>query len=464
MFNRVLVANRGEIAVRVIRACRDLGIETVAVFSEADRDSLHVRLADEAVCIGPAASAGSYLNISRIISAAEVADVDAIHPGYGFLSENAHFASVCRDSQITFIGPTPETMALLGEKIRARALAKAAGAPLLPGSEGPVADEAEAKRVAHAIGYPVMIKASAGGGGRGIRFAHNDLTLANGLISAKTEAAAAFKDGTVYIEKMIERPRHVEVQILGDPHGALIHLGERDCTIQRRHQKLLEESPGPVLGPEQRQALCDAALKVARAAAYTNAGTVEFLLDPASGKFYFMEVNTRLQVEHPVTEAVTGFDLVAAQIRIAAGERLDDLPAPTPPQGAAIECRINAEDPANAFRTMPGRLTAFIPPGGRGVRLDTHAYTGYMIPQEYDSMIAKLIVHGRDRREALAILARALREFTVEGVPTTIPFHRSLLEDERFLAGRVDTGFVEREFLSRPGGERRAVPRGGMAT
>ena len=448
MFNRILVANRGEIAIRVIRACRDLGIESVAVYSEADRDSLHVRLADEAICIGPAAGAQSYLNIARIISAAEVADVDAIHPGYGFLSENAHFASVCRDSQIAFIGPSPESMEALGAKIRAREIAKAAGAPLLPGSDGPVLDEAQAKRVAHAVGYPVMIKASAGGGGRGIRFAHNDLTLANALLAAKTEATAAFKDGTVYIEKMIERPRHVEVQILGDQHGSLIHLGERDCSTQRRHQKLLEESPSPVLSEGQRKDLCEAALKVARAAKYHNAGTVEFLLDPGTGKFYFMEVNTRLQVEHPVTEAVSGFDLVKAQIRIAAGERLDKMPRRKSNEGHAVEVRINAEDPANGFRTTPGRLASFIVPGGPGVRVDTHGYAGYDIPSNYDSLLAKLIVHGRDRTEALAVLSRALRDFIVEGVPTTIPFFRGLLEDERFLAGRVDTGFVEREFLA----------------
>jgi len=453
VFNRILVANRGEIAVRVIRACRELGISTVAVYSQADRESLHVRMADEAICIGPAKSADSYLNIARIISAAEVADVDAIHPGYGFLSENAHFATICRDSGITFIGPSPETMTLLGHKIRARKLAGEAGAPVLPGSDGPVEDDAEALKIARRIGYPVMVKAAAGGGGRGIRLAHNDLTLSNGLLSARTEAAASFKDGSVYIEKRIERPRHVEVQILGDLQGNLIHLGERDCSTQRRHQKLLEETPSPVLDPEQRTALCEAALKVGRAARYANAGTVEFLLDPSTGKFYFMEVNTRLQVEHPVTEAVTGVDLVRSQIRIAAGESLSSLKLPAgPPSGAAIECRINVEDPAHNFRACPGRITTFIPPGGPHVRVDTHGYTGYTVPPHYDSLLAKVIVHGKDRTEALAVLARALREFVVEGVATTLPFHRGLLEDERFLAGKVDTGFVEREFLARETG------------
>jgi len=449
MFRRVLIANRGEIAQRIIRACRELGIETVAIYSEADADSLHLRQADETICIGPAPSAKSYLNIPAIISAAEIADVEAIVPGYGFLAENAHFAEVCRSCNIQFVGPDPETIRALGDKANAKRLAIQAGVPVVPGSDGPVADEDEALRVAHRIGYPVLIKATAGGGGRGMRAASNDPSLVNAFHAARSEAEAAFKNGSVYIEKLIENPRHVEVQILGDLHGNLITLGERDCSVQRRHQKLIEESPSPALAPETRRAMCSAALNLARAAKYHNAGTVEFLLDKR-GTFYFIEVNTRIQVEHTVTEMVTGLDLIHEQLLAAGGERLRFKQEDVRFQGHAIECRINAEDPERDFQPSPGRIELFVPPGGPGVRVDSHCYSGYTIPPNYDSMIGKLLAHRGDRRAAIATMLRALDEFVIQGPRTVIPLHRKVLTHSDFRAGEHDTGFVERYFSSNP--------------
>jgi acetyl-CoA carboxylase biotin carboxylase subunit len=446
MFQRILVANRGEIALRVIRACRDLGIEVVAVFSEADRDAPYLKLADEAYCIGPGPSTDSYLKIARIISAAEVANVQAIHPGYGFLSENAHFAEVCRDSHIEFIGPPEEAMRKLGNKNEARKLATKANVPVVPGSEGLITDETQALRVAHDMGYPVLIKAAAGGGGRGMRVARNDISLKSGLHAAQQEAEAAFKDGSVYIEKYIEQPRHIEVQILGDRHGNVVHLFERDCSLQRRHQKLVEESPAPKQPPEVREEICASAVRLVKESGYYNAGTCEFLLDK-DNKFYFIEVNARIQVEHPVTELVTGIDLVREQIRIAAGEKLHFKQKDIHPRGHAIECRINAEDPANNFRAMPGLITRWQPPGGPGVRLDTHACQGYRVPPNYDSMVAKLLVHQPTRAEAIAAMKRALGEFIVEGIKTTIPIHREIMSNNAFLEGRVDTTFIERTWM-----------------
>jgi acetyl-CoA carboxylase biotin carboxylase subunit len=442
-FQRILVANRGEIALRVIRACKDLGIEAVAVYSEADRGAPYLELADDALCIGPAPAAESYLKIDRLISAADVADVDAIHPGYGFLSENPHFAEVCRACKIEFIGPPQEAMQRLGNKNEARKLAKKAGVPVVPGSEGLVGKDEDARALAQAMGYPVLIKAAAGGGGRGMRVAHNDLSLRSGLQAARQEAEAAFKDGSVYLEKYLERPRHVEVQFLADRHGNAVHLWERDCSLQRRHQKLLEESPAPDLPDKVRQAMCEAAVRLARAAGYENAGTCEFLVD-REHRFYFIEVNARIQVEHPVTELVTGIDLVQAQIRIAAGEPLPFRQEDVAHRGAALECRINAEDPAHGFRPSPGTVTRWQPPGGPGVRLDSHVVAGYRVPPHYDSLIAKLLVHRPTRGEALATMRRALGEFVVEGVQTTIPLHREVLANAAFVAGPVDTGFLER--------------------
>jgi acetyl-CoA carboxylase biotin carboxylase subunit len=441
----VLVANRGEIAVRVLRACREMGIETVLVYSEADRNAQYLRLADETICIGPAVSAKSYLDIPRIIAAAEVADVEAIHPGYGFLSENAHFAEVCQACNIRFIGPSPEAIASFGDKQKAREIARKAGAPTVPGSEGILTSEEEALRIAHAIGFPVILKAVAGGGGRGMRVAHNDVSLINGFHQARAEAEAAFKNPGVYIEKFVERPRHVEIQIMGDRDGNMIHLGERDCSVQRRHQKLIEESPSPALTPEIRRKMGEAAISIVRAANYENAGTVEFLLDPR-GNFYFIEVNARVQVEHPVTEMVTGIDIVQMQIRIAAGERLRIKQEDVHLKGCAIECRINAEDPEANFRPTPGKITAWLAPGGPGVRIDTHVAAGSEIPPNYDSLLAKLIVYRPTRREAIACMRRALSEFHVEGIKTTIPFHRKVFEHTDFIVGEVDTGFVERYF------------------
>ncbi len=443
MFNKVLIANRGEIALRVIRACREMGIKTVAVYSQADAESLPVRLADEAVCIGPAASNASYLLIDRILAVAALCDVDAIHPGYGFLAENAYFAEACRKHGITFIGPTPEAMRALGDKAVARETMKKAGVPTTPGSDGIILSETDALKLAKTLKYPVIIKAVAGGGGRGMRIAHNDASLVAGYHAAHTEADLAFGNGALYMEKYIVNPRHIEVQILGDNFGNVIHLGERDCSVQRRNQKLIEESPSPAMTPKLREKIGTFAVKAAKAAGYTNAGTIEFLYT-AEGDIYFMEMNTRIQVEHPVTEAVTGIDLIKEQIRVAAGERLTLRQKDVKFSGHAIECRINAEDPANNFAPSPGRVSMFIPPGGLGVRVDTHVFTSYKIPSNYDSMIGKLIVHGKDRADALAICRRALEEFTIEGIKTTIPFQQTILGNKEFAAGAYDTGFVER--------------------
>ncbi len=446
LFNKILIANRGEIALRVIRACRELGIKTVAVYSLADADSLPVREADEAVCIGPAASNASYLLIDRVLSVAAICDVDAIHPGYGFLAENAYFAEACRKHNITFIGPTPEAMRALGDKAVARATMKKAGVPTTPGSEGLIISEADAIKMARTLGYPVIIKASAGGGGRGMRIAHNDASLIQGFHAARTEAEKAFGDGSLYMEKYIINPRHIEFQILADNYGNVIHLGERDCSIQRRNQKLLEESPSPALNPKLRERMGAAAVKAAKAASYNNAGTIEFLLT-TDGNFYFMEMNTRIQVEHPVTEELTGIDIVKEQIRIAAGEKLTLRQKDVKFSGHVIECRINAENPETRFTPCPGEVKLIIPSGGIGVRVDTHVYSGYRIPPYYDSMIAKLIVKGADREQAIARCRRALDEFTVEGVKTTIPFSQQIVHNKDFIAGHYDTGFVERAFL-----------------
>jgi acetyl-CoA carboxylase biotin carboxylase subunit len=445
MFQRILVANRGEIALRVIRACRDLGVEVVAVYSEADRGAPYLALADDRICIGPAAAAGSYLNIPRIISAAEIANVQAIHPGYGFLSENAHFAEVCRSCRIEFIGPPHEAMRKLGNKNEARKLAQRAGVTVVPGSDGLIENDEQALRVAQAMGYPVLIKAAAGGGGRGMRVARNNVSLQTGLSQARQEAEKAFKDGSVYIEKYIEQPRHVEVQILADRHGNTVHLWERDCSLQRRHQKLVEESPAPNLPHGVRQAICAAAVRLVREAGYSSAGTCEFLVD-ADHRFYFIEVNARIQVEHPVTELVTGIDLVREQIRIAAGEPLSFTQEQVRHEGVAMECRINAEDPAADFRPSPGPVTRWQPPGGPGVRLDTHVVQGYTVPPNYDSLMAKLLVHQPTRAEALACMRRALSEFAVEGVKTTIPLHREIFNHSAFIEGQVDTTFIERHW------------------
>jgi acetyl-CoA carboxylase biotin carboxylase subunit len=446
MFKRILVANRGEIALRVIRACRDLGIEAIAVCSRADRDAAYLNLAHDAICIGPESPQLSYLNAPAIISAAEVADVQAIHPGYGFLAENPVFAQMCRDCRIEFIGPSSEAMRLLGDKVEARKLAKRAKVPVVPGSSGPVETEDEAVAVAEKIGFPVMIKAAAGGGGRGMRPAHNEATLRTNFRNARTEAEAAFKNGSLYIEKLIERARHVEVQFLVDQRGNAIHLWERDCSIQRRHQKLIEESPSPHISKRTRAKICAAAVRLALAARYHSAGTCEFLVD-ADENTYFMEVNARIQVEHPVTELVTGLDLVQWQILIAAGERLTLRQDDVPQDGAAIECRINAESPDDGFRPCPGRISEFVVPGGPGVRVDTHVHCGYAVSPHYDSLIAKLLVHRRTRAEAIASMRRALGEFTIEPLKTTIPLHLALMEHSDFVKGSVDIGFLERTLL-----------------
>jgi acetyl-CoA carboxylase biotin carboxylase subunit len=445
MFQRILVANRGEIALRVIRACKDMGIEVVAVFSEADRDAPYLNLADEAICIGPAQASESYLNFARLISAAEIANVQAIHPGYGFLSENARFAEVCRECNIEFIGPPHQAMRLLGNKNEARKLAKKARVPVVPGSEGLIEKEEEAVRLAHEMGFPVLIKAAAGGGGRGMRVARNDISLKAGLQAARQEAEKAFKDGSLYLEKYIEQPRHVEIQIIGDHHGNVCHLFERDCSLQRRHQKLVEESPAPNLPQEVRENICAAAVRLIREANYQNAGTCEFLVDK-DNRFYFIEVNARIQVEHPVSELVTGIDLVREQIRVAAGEKLGFTQDQIRQQGSAMECRINAEDPYADFRPSPGTITRWQPPGGPGVRLDSHVTTGYRIPPNYDSLIAKLLVHQPTRAQAIACMRRALAEFVIEGVKTTIPIHRELFGHSAFVEGRVDTTFIERNW------------------
>ena len=443
MFKRILVANRGEIALRILRACRELGIETVAIFSEADRGAAYLELADEAYCVGLPRASDSYLKIDRVISAAEVGNVQAIHPGYGFLAENAHFADVCRSCQIEFIGPSHEAMALVGDKNAARRIAREAGVPTVPGSDGLVETEAEAISLAHQIGYPVLVKASAGGGGRGMRVAANDLALRAGLQQAQAEAEAAFGNGEIYLEKYIENPRHVEVQVLADLHGNVVHLWERDCTMQRRHQKLVEESPAPRLEEAARTAMCEAAVRLVVAADYTNAGTVEFIVDP-EGRYYFIELNARIQVEHPVTEMVTGVDLIKAQIRVAAGEPLPFSQQQIVQSGAAIECRINAEDPTKGFRPTPGEITSLIVPGGFGVRMDTHVHVGYTVSQHYDSMIGKLIVHQPTREEALICMRRALAELQIEGIKTTVPRLREILDHPAFSEGRVDTTFIER--------------------
>ncbi|HEX4143095.1 MAG TPA: acetyl-CoA carboxylase biotin carboxylase subunit [Pirellulales bacterium] len=446
MYKRILVANRGEIALRVIRACREMGIETVAIFSEADRGAAYLELADEAYCVGPAKGADSYRKIDRVISAAEIGNVQAIHPGYGFLSENAHFNQVCRDCKIDFIGPTPQAMARLGDKNSARQLAREASVPVVPGSDGLVNDEATAVRLAHEIGFPVLVKASAGGGGRGMRVALNELVLKMALQQARAEAEAAFGDGSIYLEKYIEHPRHVEVQVLADQHGNAVHLWERDCSTQRRHQKLIEESPSPRLSPETRRTICESAVRLVVASGYTNAGTVEFIVDQ-SGKYYFIEVNARIQVEHPVTELVTGIDLIKAQIRVAAGEPLWFRQEDVVCRGAAIECRINAEDPYKNFQPSPGKIERLMVPGGFGVRFDSHAHPGYTVSPHYDSMIGKLLVHQPTRAEAIECMQRALAELRIEGIQTTVPLHRAILGHAAFAEGRVDTTFVERTTL-----------------
>jgi acetyl-CoA carboxylase, biotin carboxylase subunit len=442
MLKKILVANRGEIALRIIRACRELGVKTVAVFSTADRGAAYLDLADEAICIGDAGPGESYLNIPRVISAAEVADVDAIHPGYGFLAENAHFAEICRSCNIEFIGPSVEAMRLVGDKIQARRVAHEAKVYTVPGSDGPVEDENVALEIARRIGYPVIIKAAAGGGGRGMRVSHNDISLKASISQASKEAENAFKDGTVYIEKYVEQPRHVEVQILADAKGHCVHLWERDCSVQRRHQKLIEETPAPNLKPEVHEELCKAAVRIVTAAGYVGAGTVEFILD-SNQTFYFLEVNARIQVEHTISEMVTGVDLVKWQIRIASGEPLTLSQKDIPQRGHAIECRINAEDPDHDFRPSPGTITRWRQPGGFGIRVDTHCYEGYRIPPNYDSLIAKLIVHQGTRQEAIAAMQRALSEFDIGGIKTSIPLHQKILASHEFTHGHIHTGFLE---------------------
>ncbi len=445
MFRKVLIANRGEIALRVIRACRELKISTVAVFSEADRDSLHVRLADESVCIGPPPPAQSYNYIARLISAAEVTGADAIHPGYGFLSENAHFAEVCISCGFTFIGTTPEMIRKMGDKSVARETMVTAGLPVIPGSPGVLADLDQAQGLAREIGYPVIIKAAAGGGGRGMRVAWDEKQLRTGFGIARAEAGSAFGNDAVYLEKYIARPRHIEFQLFGDSHGNLIHLGERECSVQRNHQKLIEEAPSPFLSASQRKEVGEMAVRGAQAIGYLNAGTMEFLFDE-DGSFYFMEMNTRIQVEHPVTEEVTAMDLVKEQIQVAAGERLSVSQDQVEWTGHAIECRVNAEDHRHGFRPSPGKITYWYKPGGPGIRVDSHVYAGYTVPPYYDSMIAKLIAYGKDRSEALRRMEIALEETIVEGIQTTIPFHQIAVRDPSFQRGDLDTHFVEKLF------------------
>jgi acetyl-CoA carboxylase biotin carboxylase subunit len=444
MFRKVLIANRGEIALRVIRACRELGVETVAVYSEADRESLHVRFADDDVCIGPPPSRLSYLRIPNIIAAAEITGADAIHPGYGFLAENAEFAETCKASNIAFIGPSAEQIRAMGDKATARRLAKEAGVPTVPGTPGTIEDVDEALAAAEQIGFPVIIKATAGGGGKGMRICQKAEQFGQMFNLAQNEALAAFGNGAVYVEKYLEHPRHVEIQVMGDQFGHVVHLGERDCSVQRRHQKLIEESPSPALTPELRETMGSAAVSLASRISYVGAGTLEFLLD-ADGSFYFMEMNTRIQVEHPVTEMVTSFDLVKEQIRVASGERGSFKGDGRHLRGHAIECRINAEDPYRNFQPSPGVITAYHPPGGPGVRVDSHVYAGYTVPPFYDSLLAKVIVHGNDRSEALARMGQALDSFIVEGVTTTVPFLARVIRHPDFVAGHVDTRFLERE-------------------
>ena len=440
MFKKVLIANRGEIALRVIRTCREMGIKTVAVYSTADRDSLHVKFADEAVCIGKPQSSDSYLNIPHLMSAAEITNADAIHPGYGFLAENAKFAQICADHEIKFIGPTPDMINSMGDKITAKETMIKAGVPVVPGGEGLLQSLDEAKRLAKEIGYPVMMKATAGGGGKGMRLVWEEAEMERSYNSAKTEAAAAFKNDGLYMEKFVEEPRHIEIQVAGDQFGNVCHLSERDCSIQRRHQKLVEESPSPFMTDELRQQMGDAAKKAAGAINYESVGTIEFLVDKHRN-FYFMEMNTRIQVEHCVTEEVINFDLIKEQLKIAMGERISGKDYI--PQGHAIECRINAEDPYNDFRPSPGKITVLHTPGGHGVRVDSHVYAGYVIPPYYDSMIGKLITIARTRNEAIDTMYRALSEYVIEGVKTTIPFHLQLMQDERFRSGDFNTKFLE---------------------
>ena len=443
MFKKILIANRGEIALRVIRVCRELGIKTVAVYSEADRYSLHVKFADEAVCIGPAPSRESYLHIPRIISAAEITNAEAIHPGYGFLAENAQFAEICASQGLKFIGPSPDAITAMGDKASAKETMKKAGVPVVPGSEGVVKEVKQGIEIAKSIGYPVMIKAVAGGGGKGMRIVFEEAEFESAFQMASGEAGSAFGNPDVYIEKFVDQPRHIEIQVFGDQHGNVVHLNERDCTIQRRHQKLIEESPSPIVDDELRKTMGAAAVKGAKGVKYEGAGTIEFLVDKDKN-FYFMEMNTRIQVEHPVTEQVTGFDLIKLQLLVAAGERLRKKNFT--PRGHAIECRINAEDPDHDFRPSPGEITSFHLPGGYGVRVDTHCYAGYHIPPYYDSLIAKLVVSAPTRAEAIQKMASALEEFTVEGIHTTIPFHRHVMQNDVFKSGLYDTSFVEQYY------------------
>ena len=442
MFSRILIANRGEIALRILRTCKELGIETVIAYSKADKNALYLEYADAHVCIGPGDSAESYLNIPSIISAAEIADIEAIHPGYGFLAENSHFAEVCESSNIVFIGPNSDVMNKMGNKTLARNIAIENKIPVIPGSESTIDDQQQAIEVAHKIGYPILIKASFGGGGRGMRVAHNDISLVNAIAVAKREAQVAFNDSSIYIEKYIEPSRHIEVQIVADKYGNIVHLGERDCSIQRRHQKLVEQAPSPNISDQLREDICKSAIKLAKAVNYTNVGTVEFLVD-TEGNHYFIEMNTRLQVEHPVTEMLTGIDLVKEQIRIASGERLNLRQKKIKSEGVAIECRINAEDPDNDFRPHAGKITMCNAPGGKGVRVDSHVYSGYEVPPYYDSLLGKLIVHQKGRDEAIACMKRALSEYRIEGIKTTIPLHLKIISDSRFATGDVDTHFVE---------------------
>ncbi len=448
MFERILIANRGEIALRVIRACKEMGIETVAVCSEADRGSQYLDLADQVFCIGKAKSVDSYLKIEQIIAAAEVSGAEAIHPGYGFLAENSHFNEVCRSCEITFIGPSPEAMEKLGDKASARAMAIAAGVPVVPGSDGLIESEQAALEAARKIGFPVLIKATAGGGGKGMRVAMDEASLQSSVVQAQTEAKAAFGNGGVYLERFVDRPRHVEVQIIADKHGNVVHLGERDCSVQRRHQKLIEESPSSRLPAKTRKAICEAAVRMIKAADYSNAATVEFIVDQQDN-FFFIEVNARIQVEHPVSEMVTGVDLIKSQILVAAGEKLPFTQADIKPYGAAIECRINAEDPNKNFQPCPGKIQTMYVPGGLGVRFDSHAHPGYTVPPHYDSMIGKLIVHKPTRQEAIATMRRCLAELRVTGIQVTASFLDEVLSQPEFVDGTVDTKWVEREFLPR---------------
>ena len=445
MFSKILIANRGEIALRIIRACHELNIEAVAVYSEADKDAPYLQLADEAICIGPADCSKSYLNISRIISAAEITDVEAIHPGYGFLAENIEFAQICSECGITFIGPPVEAMRNLGDKVMARKIAKQAKVPCVPGSDGTIEDVSQAIKLANEMGYPVIIKASAGGGGRGMRIAHNDISLRSAINSARSEAEIAFGNGAIYMEKYIVEPRHVEVQVMADSQGNAVHFYERDCSIQRRHQKMIEESPCPILDKQTRESLCEAALRIIKESNYVNAATVEFLLDKDKN-FYFIEANARIQVEHPVTEMVTGYDLIKLQLKVASGLPLKLKQKNIKLRGVAMECRVNAEDPDNNFTPCPGRITRYIPPGGPGVRIDTHVHQGWNVSPTYDSMIAKVIVHQNTRTEAITTMKRALGEFIIEPIKTTIPACLEILSHNLFVKSEVDTGFIERNF------------------